>query len=49
MLKMVKIIEKYLMSKSGKPDGGEDRSVLGPNFYGVVDGSTDKTGKDDFI
>jgi len=41
---MVKIIESYLMSKTGKPDGGEDRLILGPNFYGVVDGSTDKSG-----
>jgi len=42
--KMVQIIEKYLMSKSGNPNGGEDRLILGHNFYGVVDGATDKSG-----
>ncbi len=41
---MIKIIEKYLMSKSGNPNGGEDRLILGHNFYGVVDGATDKSG-----
>jgi len=43
MLK-VKITETYLMSKKGNEDGGEDRLVLGPIYYGVVDGSTDKSG-----
>lgn len=41
---MVEIIEKYLMSKKGTEDGGEDRLILGPNFYGVVDGATDVSG-----
>jgi len=41
---MVEILESYLRSKKGKKDGGEDRLVLGPNFFGVVDGATDKSG-----
>jgi len=40
----IKIIETYLMSKKGNEDGGEDRLILGPIYYGVVDGATDKSG-----
>ena len=40
----MEIVESYLQSKSGKSDGGEDRLVLGPRFFGVVDGATDKSG-----
>jgi hypothetical protein len=41
---MVEIVENFLMSKKGGFDGGEDRLITGPNFYGVSDGATDKTG-----
>jgi hypothetical protein len=41
---MVEIVESFLMSKKGAFDGGEDRLVTGPNFYGVCDGVNDKTG-----
>jgi hypothetical protein len=41
---MVEIAESFLMSKKGGFDGGEDRLIAGPNFYGVCDGATDKTG-----
>lgn len=40
----MEIVESYLKSKAGKNDGGEDRLVLGPRFFGVVDGATDKSG-----
>ena len=40
----MEIVESYLKSKMGKDDGGEDRLVLGPRFFGVVDGATDKSG-----
>ena len=40
----IKIIESYLMSKKGDSSGGEDRLVLGPIYYGVVDGATDRSG-----
>jgi hypothetical protein len=40
----MEIIETYLSSKKGNKTGGEDRLILGPNFYGVVDGATDKSG-----
>ncbi|MBI4016905.1 MAG: hypothetical protein HY363_04395 [Candidatus Aenigmarchaeota archaeon] len=43
-MKLTEVIEQYLLSKTGNADGGEDRLVVGPNFYGVVDGATDKTG-----
>lgn len=38
------IIESYLMSKKGEMWGGEDRLVIGPYYYGVIDGVTDKSG-----
>lgn len=41
---MVEVVESFLMSKKGGYDGGEDRLITGPNFYGVCDGVTDKTG-----
>jgi hypothetical protein len=41
---MVEIVESFLMSKKGGFDGGEDRLIAGPNFYGVSDGATDKSG-----
>ncbi len=41
---MVEIIDTFLKSKTGNSDGGEDKIVMGPHFYGVVDGGTDKTG-----
>jgi hypothetical protein len=42
---MVKLIESYLESKKGTPDGGEDRLVLGPYYFGCIDGATDFSGK----
>ncbi|MBN2094872.1 MAG: hypothetical protein JW727_02390 [Candidatus Aenigmarchaeota archaeon] len=41
---MVEIVESFLMSRKGMFDGGEDRLITGPNFFGVCDGVPDKTG-----
>jgi len=41
----VEVIESYLESKTGHSSGGEDRLVLGPEYYAVIDGATDKRGK----
>ena len=38
--KPVRVIESFLASKAGTPDGGADRLVLGPRYFGVVDGAT---------
>ena len=42
----VTVIEEHLESKSGDLAGGEDRTVSGPRFFGVIDGATDKSGHD---
>jgi hypothetical protein len=41
---MVKVLECFSESKKGDSSGGEDRLVLGPRYFGVVDGATDKSG-----
>ncbi len=41
-----RVIEHYLISKEGDPKGGEDRLVVGPYYFGVIDGATDKSGND---
>lgn len=39
------VIESRLESKHGSRDGGEDRILLGQLATGVIDGATDKSGK----
>ena len=36
----VRVVESFLESKAGTPDGGADRLVLGPQYFGVIDGAT---------
>jgi hypothetical protein len=38
------VTESFLSSKAGAPDGGEDRLVLGPHYFGVIDGATSRRG-----
>ncbi len=41
----MQIIEQFLISKAGNPDGGEDRIFVGNNLIAVIDGATAKTGR----
>ena len=39
-----RVLESFLRSKTGRPDGGDDLFVVTPHFAAVLDGATDSSG-----
>ena len=39
---LCEVKEQFILGKRGEPQGGGDRLILGPRFYGIIDAATEK-------